>query len=169
MASRSGVDIKTTIYNTFKGVDFSTDPCLVDRRRSPLCTNMVADSGGMPEKRCGWRTLHKVGGGAVHGMWTARFGEAQKSVAHIGTKLYSWDETEAAPVELMTGLHDGRSQGVLLGGKLWIVTGGEMLRYDGTTVTDITASDDVYVPVTVIARKPAGGGELYEEIGRAHV
>lgn len=164
MASRRGVNIKTTIYNTFKGVDFSTDPCLVDRRRSPLCTNMVADSGGMPEKRCGWRTLHKVGGGAVHGMWTARFGEAQKSVAHIGTKLYSWDDTAAEPVQLMTGLHDGRSQGVLLGGKLWIVTGGELLRYDGTTVTDITASDDVYIPVTVIARKPAGGGEPYEDI-----
>ena len=41
--------INTTIYNRFRGVDFSTDPSLVDASRSPLCTNIVADSGGMPQ------------------------------------------------------------------------------------------------------------------------
>ena len=60
MAGKSG--IRTTIYNRFRGVDFSTDPSLVDASRSPLCTNIVADSGGMPEKRCGWETLHTLTG-----------------------------------------------------------------------------------------------------------
>lgn len=84
MASRSGVEIHTTIYGTFKGADFSTDPSLVDARRSPLCTNMVADAGGMPEKRVGWRVLHNVGGGRVNGMYSGKFGGVLKMLAHIG-------------------------------------------------------------------------------------
>lgn len=164
MASRSGVEIHTTIYGTFKGADFSTDPSLVDARRSPLCTNMVADAGGMPEKRVGWRVLHNVGGGRVNGLYSGKFGGALKMLAHIGAKLYAWDETDTDPILLLDGLHDGASQGVLLGGKLWIVTGGEMLCYDGTAAKNVTASDDVYIPTTVISRDPAGGGQPYEDV-----
>lgn len=60
MARRSGVSIHTTTYGQFKGVDFSTDPSLVDPSRSPLAVNMIADTGGMPEKRMGWRTLETI-------------------------------------------------------------------------------------------------------------
>ena len=54
MARRSGVSIHTTTYGQFKGVDFSTDPSLVDPSRSPLSVNMIAEVcpksawGGVP-------------------------------------------------------------------------------------------------------------------------
>jgi len=57
---RSGVSIQTTTYSQFKGVDFSTDASLVSRDRAPWAVNMIADTGGMPEKRMGWRTLHQL-------------------------------------------------------------------------------------------------------------
>jgi hypothetical protein len=38
----------TTIYNRFKGVDFSVDASLVDKDRSPYAPNLIADVGGMP-------------------------------------------------------------------------------------------------------------------------
>lgn len=50
MAKRSGTTIRTKKYERFRGVDFSTDPALVDDARSPWAPNMVADNGGMPEK-----------------------------------------------------------------------------------------------------------------------
>ena len=48
--------IQATFYSKFRGVDFSTDPSLVSDSRSPLAVNMLADVGGRPEKRTGWRT-----------------------------------------------------------------------------------------------------------------
>ena len=34
--------VRTTIYNDFKGVDFTTDPSLVYKKRSPTGTNMIS-------------------------------------------------------------------------------------------------------------------------------
>lgn len=47
--------VHTTIYNDLKGVDFSTDPSLVFKKRSPSALNMISDNGGNPKKRPGWK------------------------------------------------------------------------------------------------------------------
>lgn len=161
MAKRAGLKIRTTIYNTFKGADFSSDPCNVNPNRSPFCVNMVADQGGMPEKRVGWRTVHKLGDSRVNGLFTAKFGNTVKYLAHVGTELWGWTDG-TNPVKVLSGVHDGRSQAVPLGGKLWIVTGGDYLCWDGSTVSDV--ADSAFAPTTVISRDPAGGGQPYEDI-----
>ena len=140
-------------------MDFSTDPSLVAKQRSPLATNMVSDSGGMPEKRPGWRTLHRLEG-AVNGLWFGVFDGVTHCLAHIGGTIYRWDDTSAEA--LLSGLTDGRSMAVSLGGKLWILTGGEYLVYDGTTLQPV--SDIAYAPTTVIGRAPTGGGTPYEDL-----
>ena len=63
---------------------------------------------------------------------------------------------------MRSGLPDERSCAVYLGGKLWIFTGEELLCYDGKKV--MAADEFGYVPTTVIARDPAGGGVRYEAI-----
>ncbi|MCI9596681.1 MAG: hypothetical protein HFE75_05155 [Firmicutes bacterium] len=47
--------VHTTIYSDLKGVDFSTDPTLVYKKRSPTALNMISDDGGNPKKRTGWK------------------------------------------------------------------------------------------------------------------
>ena len=168
MPRKQGVSIRTTSYQKFKGADFSTDPALVDKARSPLCTNMISDGGGMPEKRCGWRTLHTLSG-RINGLFSAvcdpdGTGRRRFFYAHAGTKLYTWDETDAEPVERLTGLNDGKSRAASLGGKLWIVTGGELLRCAGDTVERVSAAEDAYIPTTIITRDPTGGGVAYEAV-----
>jgi len=169
MPRNRSVKIESTTYATFRGADFSTDPALVDKTRSPRCTNMVSDIGGIPEKRCGWRTLHTIteGGtaqrinGLHYGVWN---GSVYRYV-HAGTKLYTWDDSETAPVARLTGLCDGKSRSVSLGGYLWIVTGGELLRCAGTTVERVSGlGNAAYVPTTVITRMPTGGGVPYEDV-----
>ena len=108
MAKKSGVSIQRTIYSTFRGADFSTDPSLVERYRSPLCTNIVADGGGMPQKRDGWRVIHTLSG-KVNGLFSATFSGTVKRLAHVGTKLYSWDD-DSEPTLLLTGLPDHKSR-----------------------------------------------------------
>ena len=164
MARRPGLSIRTTIYNRFQGADFSSDPSNVNPKRSPFCINMISDAGGMPEKRCGWRTVYNIGTGNVNGIFSGKFEGVTKFLAHVGSEAWTWAEGDEEPVRLLTGLHDGPSQGVPLMGCVWIVTGGELLRWDGETAEDVTRSDSAYIPTTVISRDPAGGGQPYEDI-----
>ena len=146
MAKKTGVSIRQSVYKTFRGADFSTDPSLVDYSRSPLCTNIVADGGGMPQKRLGWRKLWQKDK-PVYGLFAGRFDGAEKKLAHIGTALYAWDD-ETAPTEILTGLPERRSRAAYLAGKLWIVTGGRFLRirrHSGAqSLTERLHSDDRY-------------------------
>lgn len=41
---------RAVVYRKFRGVDFSADPALIDRSRSPYAPNLISDSGGFPEK-----------------------------------------------------------------------------------------------------------------------
>ena len=162
MARKRGVTIRTKKYERFRGVDFSTDPALVDDARSPWAPNMVADMGGMPEKRSGWRTLQTFEG-RVNGLYDAVFDGATHRLVHAGTKLWRWYEDGGTqPALLAENLPDERSTAVYMGGSLWLFTGGGLYRCDGAGVR--SAAEGAYVPLTVIARTPAGGGVSYEAV-----
>ena len=160
MPKRSGTVLRTKKYERFRGVDFSTDPALVDDTRSPWAPNMIADRGGMPEKRPGWRTLEQFGA-RVNGIFGASFGGAWQRIVHAGAALYRLDG-DGARTLLADGLNDARSTAVYLCGSLWIFTGDGLYRYDGATARN--AVEDAYAPLTVIARLPAGGGVSYEPL-----
>ena len=161
MGKKRGAGITRTRYAAFRGADFSTDPSLVESCRSPLCTNIVADGGGMPQKRLGYRTVQSLGD-TVYGLFGAEFGGTVKCLAHAGTKLYVWAD-DGTPAVLLSGLPRRKSRAVFLAGKLWIVTGGGFYSYDGTEAKRVSASG-AYVPTTTITRSPSGGGGSYEAV-----
>lgn len=161
MGKKRGAGITRTRYAAFRGADFSTDPSLVESCRSPLCTNIVADGGGMPQKRLGYRTVRSLGD-TVYGLFGAEFGGTVKRLAHAETKLYAWAD-DGTPAVLLSGLPRRKSRAVFLAGKLWIVTGGGFYSYDGTEAKRVSASG-AYVPTTTITRSPSGGGVSYEAV-----
>lgn len=161
MGKKRGAGITRTRYAAFRGSDFSTDPSLVESCRSPLCTNIVADGGGMPQKRLGYRTVQSLGD-TVYGLFGAEFGGTVKRLVHAGTKLYAWAD-DGTPAVLLSGLPRRKSRAVFLAGKLWIVTGGGFYSYDGTEAKRVSASG-AYVPTTTITRSPSGGGVSYEAV-----
>lgn len=130
-----------TVYKEFRGVDFSTDPAQVSNSRSPNAVNIVSDSGGYPEKRLGWRTLHRYPE-HINGIFFFENSENSEMLIHAGTKIYREDTV------LRENVHDGASQGANVGGRLYILTGAEYLMYDGTEVKE--TADEAYVPVTSI-------------------
>ena len=161
MGKKRGAGITRTRYAAFRGADFSTDPSLVESCRSPLCTNIVADGGAMPQKRLGYRTVQSLGD-IVYGLFGAEFGGTVKRLAHAGTKLYVWAD-DGTPAVLLSGLPRRKSRAVFLAGKLWIVTGGGFYSYDGTEAKRVSASG-AYIPTTTITRSPSGGGVSYEAV-----
>ncbi len=161
MGKKRGAGITHTVRRLSRRGFFSTDPSLVESCRSPLCTNIVADGGGMPQKRLGYRTVQSLGD-TVYGLFGAEFGGTVKRLAHAGTKLYAWAD-DGTPAVLLSGLPRRKSRAVFLAGKLWIVTGGGFYSYDGTEAKRASASG-AYVPTTTITRSPSGGGVSYEAV-----
>lgn len=46
--------VYTTVYDNFKGVDYTNTPTNVFRRRTPTGKNMISSYDGKPQKRTGW-------------------------------------------------------------------------------------------------------------------
>lgn len=149
-----------TEYSKFKGVDLSSNPTQVDSTRGAMGTvNLISDSGGFPEKRKGWRVLQSCEA-PVNGLYRGVIKGKEYFLVHGGTKLYQW--TDGSIKELKSGLTNGKGTAFTLNDKIYVLTGGEYLVFDGETVKDATA--DAYVPTTSIANKPEGGGTSFEDV-----
>mgnify|MGYP003300649898 CR=1 FL=1 len=170
MKPPSAPTIHTKRYSAFRGVDFSKDETQVDDSRSPRALNVVADAGGCPQKRLGWRCLAEVES-PVRGIY--RFETVVKSkdkenkttaelkeyIIHAGSKLYRWNGGDDAPAELPTEVSGESSKGFMHDDKLYILTGSEMY-YVRAELDEINAvkvisgniadgdKDAAYIPLT---------------------
>ena len=147
------------VYQKFRGVDLLTDETQIDDSRSPWAVNLISDAGGYPEKRLGWRTVHQFTG-RVNGVWPFTLDGVDQIIVHAGGSLIRLDgDTETT---LITGINDDRSTGFYFKGDLWVLTGKELLHYDGAAAKN--AKDEAYIPTTTIGASPTGGGESYESV-----
>lgn len=156
--------MNTTVYSRFKGVDFSVDASLVAKDRSPYAPNLIADVGGMPEKRLGWRTLHQIEQ-PINGIWYGEINGQKSFIAHGGTKIYKFTAVNFEVIK--EDVNNAKSTAFFMRssddtGKIYILTGAEFLEYDGTTVKNVAG--DGYIPTILISRNPTGGGTLYEAV-----
>lgn len=162
--TKRNIKMNTTVYGTFKGVDFSVDASLVSKERSPFAPNLISDIGGMPEKRLGWRVLHSLEQ-PINGLWYGEINGQKAFIAHGGTKIYKFSALLAEVIR--EGVNNARSTAFFMrsgddSGRIYILTGNEYLCYDGTTAKSV--EEDAYVPTVLISRKPTGGGTLYESV-----
>lgn len=141
-------------------MDFSSNPTQIDDKRGAIGTvNLISDTGGFPEKRKGWRKLLECEA-PVNGLYRGTIDGEEHFLVHGGTKLYKW--TDDSIEQLKTGLTNAKGTAFTLDGKIYILTGGEYLVYDGKTVKDV--SEVAYVPTTSIANEPGGGGKAFDEV-----
>lgn len=168
----------TKHYKRFKGLDYSTDETQIDDGRSPRAVNVIADEGGFPERRYGWRTLLRFADAdgkavPVAGIFPYENDNDDENltlIVHAGSKLYAvkldadYKEVKDSRKELLDKLNSGgRSQGFYMHGKLFILTGEHYIVYDGKTAVH-AVDDNAYCPLTSYQRKATGGGETYENV-----
>lgn len=79
-------------------------------------------------------------------------------LVHSGTKLYK--VANGAKTELYSGLKEAVSDSFVYEKTWYFKDGLHYLQYDGTTIGEVVG----YVPTTSIARKPAGGGTVYQDV-----
>lgn len=151
----------------FLGVDFSSSITDIDRRRSPRGHNFI-NTNGTIEKRNGYKILAWLGNNAnINGIWNVDTVDGEFFVVHCGTKLYEMKTDFSSYTEILEGLADRISQGVIINSKLLILDGQRAVVYDLLeTDNRVKYLDEIgYIPTTQIARVPNGtASQSYDSI-----
>ena len=153
----------TTVYSSFKGVDFSSDTTKIDNARSPYAPNVVSDSGGYPQKRTGWRELQRVKA-PVNGLFRTVLDGTVYWLAPRGrTRSTAFSRAAgSSPLCSKPGSTTAFPPALRRGGFFYLLTGGDYLRFDGQAAVPV--SEVATVPTVTISRLPDGGGEVYESV-----
>lgn len=146
-------DIISRVYNGFRGVDFRGDE--INLVRSPDSVNVWKDYKETESIRT--RPGLALGldfSDPVYGIFFFN----NTMLVHSGTKLYK--VVNGTKTVLFEGLATAVSDSFIYENVWYFKDGKNYLQYDGTTIKEVEG----YVPTTSIARKPAGGGTIYEDV-----
>lgn len=150
--------------DSFMGVDFTSSPIEVDKRRSPNAKNII-NKNGYNESRNGYKVLNTIGT-KINGVWNIDYKDKELFVVHSGTMLYECSSDFKTFTNVLSGMTDNRSKGLYINGYLIIFDGTRTVVY-GNFENELKAKflDEVgYIPTTSIARDSSGGGTNYEKI-----
>ncbi len=152
-----------TIEN-FMGVDFTSSPIEVDKRRSPNAKNLI-NNDGFNETRNGYEKILEFDG-QINGCWNFDTKTKELFLIHSGDKLYEVTDNFKTKTVILTGMTDSRSTGIYIEDKLIIFDGTRAVCY-GQFENGYEArflDECGYIPTTSISRDASGGGEDYELI-----
>ena len=151
----------------FLGVDFSSSITEIDKRRSPSGYNFI-NTNGTIEKRNGYKVLAHLGKEAnINGIWNVDTVDGEYFIVHCGTSLFEMKTDFSSYTEILTGLNDVVSQGVIINSKLLILDGKRAIIYNLLESENrVKYLDEIgYIPITQIARSPNGlVSQAYEQV-----
>lgn len=143
----------TRIYSNFRGVDFRGEE--INLVRSPDSLNVWKDYKETESIRTRPGMELKVAfDDPVHGLFFYK----SNMLVHSGTKLFR--VADGVKTAIYSGLNNTASDGFIYENIWYFKDGKNYLQYDGSTIKEVVG----YVPTTSIARKPAGGGTLNEDV-----
>ncbi len=150
--------------DNFLGVDFTSSPIEVDKKRSSNAVNMI-NNNGYNETRNGYEIIKKLDS-RINGIWNIDIPNEEILLVHAGTKLYKIDSNFKEVEELLNDLNDERSTGIYFSDYLTIFDGKRAIIY-GNTENGYKAEyiDEIgYIPTTSVGRDSSGGGTDYEKV-----
>lgn len=146
-------DLITRVYAGFRGADFRGEE--INLVRSPDCLNVWKDYRETESIRTRPGMVRKhYFGEPVYGIFFYK----NTMLVHSGSKLYK--VLGGAGSELYTGLSKRVSNAFIYDDIWYFKDGKHYLQYDGNTIKEVVG----YIPTTSIARKPAGGGTIYDDV-----
>lgn len=148
----------------FKGVDFTSSPLQVDKRRSSNAKNVI-NNNGYNETRNGYRVMNTIGN-CINGVWNIDTKDEDLFLVHSGTKLYQCTSDFNISVCILSGMSNNRSKGLYFNEYLMIFDGVRTVvfsRFDGINYQAKFLDECGYIPTTSISRDRNGGGKAYEK------
>ena len=182
---------RRTSYSELKGVDFSVDPALVDRKHSPDALNMISDRGGNPIKRKGFKLFTdptvNYGTGYVQNLWSFVYHNNRYIVFTVAgstlANIYVTNESGERVLTYAVGASSSSVPTTQLGRRIGFYTEANSdqigfyivgyksgttanylrLYFDGNNVLRY-ATVAAKIPTVIIGRLPEGGGSVYEGV-----
>ncbi len=143
----------TRIYNNFRGVDFRGEE--INIIRSPDALNVWKDYKETESIRTRPEMeLKESFPDTIYGVFFYK----DMMLVHSGTTLYK--VVNGARGVLKTGLNAIPSDSFVFDDIWYFKDGKHYLQYDGEEITEVVG----FVPTTSIARKPGGGGSIYQDV-----
>lgn len=146
----------TRIYSDFRGCDFRG--LEVNLHRSPDCLNVWRDYR-KTESICTRPRLRQKReySAPVYGIFFYK----DEMIVHSGKKLYRYGGTELPGILYdASELTESASNAFVYNDMWYFKDGRHYLEYDGNTIKEVEG----YIPTTSIARKPEGGGKMFEDV-----
>ena len=145
------------IYANFRGVDFRGEE--INLVRSPDSLNVWKDYKETESIRTRPQMeLVESFTDPVYGVFFYKAANTDMMLVHSGTQLFRVVDGEKTV--LYTGLNEAKSDSFIYNNTWYFKDGKNYLQYDGQTIKPVEG----YVPTTSIARKPAGGGTIHEDV-----
>lgn len=158
------VETKSRVYQTFSGVDFSSEE--VKTYRSPDSVNMWKDynneTGKGIETRPGMILLGQFPL-QINGLFFYKVQDSLNVLVHSGTKLLRWNNYPDNPVqttELFSSMNPAKSQAFVWNNILFIKDGINYLEYDGINAKSVEGT----IPTTIHLSTPSGAGTKYQDV-----
>ena len=146
-------DLITRVYANFRGVDFRGEE--INLIRSPDSLNVWKDYKETESIRT--RPSMELKHSFTDPVYGVFFFNGNLLV-HSGKSLYK--VVNGAKTSIYSGLNERESDSFIYENIWYFKDGKNYLQYDGTTIKSVEG----YVPTTSIARKPAGGGSVHEDV-----
>lgn len=144
----------TRVYGGFRGVDFRGEE--INLMRSPDSLNVWKDYKETESIRTRPGMELKVSFPAsVYGVFFYK----DLTLVHSGTNLYTVTSGGKKTI-IYSGLREAVSDSFVYEDVWYFKDGKHYLQYDGTTIKAVEG----FVPTTSIARKPAGGGTVFQDV-----
>lgn len=158
------VETKSRVYQTFSGVDFSSEE--VKTYRSPDSVNMWKDynneTGKGIETRPGMTLLGQFPL-QINGLFFYKVQDSLNVLVHSGTKLLRWNNYPDKPVqttELFSSMNPAKSQAFVWNNILFIKDGINYLEYDGINAKSVEGT----IPTTIHLSTPSGAGTKFQDV-----
>jgi hypothetical protein len=146
-------EIVSRIYSNFRGADFRGEE--INLKRSPDCMNVWKDYKNTESIRTRPGMKLKLAFDApVYGVFFFQ----KFMLVHSGTKLYRVEGD--GKTEIYDGLNEAVSNAFVYEDVWYFKDGAHYLQYDGIEIHDVVG----FIPTTTIARKPMGGGTVYQDV-----
>lgn len=154
MAYLTNDSVVSRIYTGFRGVDFRGEE--INLIRSPDSLNVWKDYKETESIRTRPEIELQVDFPAkVYGI----FFYNGTQIVHSGKNLYTVTAGGKKSI-IFSSMKEAASYGFVFEDIFYIKDGVNYLKYDGTTISEVVG----YIPTTSIARKPTGGGTIYEDV-----
>ena len=147
-------DVVSRVYSGFRGVDFRGDE--INLVRSPDSLNVWKDYRETESIRTRpGMALKTAFPATVYGVFFFK----ELMLVHSGKNLYKVTSGGQKTI-LFSDMNQSASDSFIYEDVFYIKDGKNYLQYDGTTIKEVVG----FIPTTSIARKPNGGGTIYEDV-----